>query len=714
MPNIDKINVNGTTYDLADSIARTAAENAASAASGAASAARTAQQTANNAVSYAATQTISDDGKATARANIGAASAVDVDLATSKINDINDSFSDGSTLLSDALTDKTETVNGVTYTLTGNVLSVQGTATRNSIFNLYQKTAASSAWMVPGARYIVAISVSGNPGALRIDVKTGTATSFSIYKTYANSGLYMLDLPSDVTELRVVKLSINGDTYDGTITAEISRAITATEAVLYTQAQNLTDAQRKRALGNVVGWGLLPATATTLASITMPGCYNLQLSNYAALTDLPKNFQTNRVTLLINLQQSGDSIIQMLIDRTDGYAWMRYIVISTSEVGSWSEIHNSKYLSKVDANGDANNIAWNGWYGWGSTETVTHVPDGWVAGMLLNVVRAASTKYQVAFDYTTGRLCTRNLKNSVWSAWNRIATMDDISGPRTIAIQHETRASENVPEKVYVYIPASTGYIRYEFTHFIIPNKNCNCWRIVEVCAVNDNYANPSALTVPGEWECAIHLTGRDDFSGGSTHGDEMLQSIVFMVDGAPVTISDYATITPCNDLRIIRTTTMYDPADHTTAIADHGVEYVFTTDGLTINQSLNWLTANSLYRCYMCMFTPSKAKIDRAAANSDYEVLTLPSETGQALATITKANASAVTMWDTDTGWSANVSIPVYPTGLTGGDEMWLQDNGGGDYNKVYFVICTGGTSAVGELWKSKSIYKIGYKSVS
>lgn len=71
MPNIDRINVNGTSYDVADSTARV---NAAAAMTNADAAVALAQ----NAVSYAAPQTISDESKAIARSNIGAANAQDV------------------------------------------------------------------------------------------------------------------------------------------------------------------------------------------------------------------------------------------------------------------------------------------------------------------------------------------------------------------------------------------------------------------------------------------------------------------------------------------------------------------------------------------------------------------------------------------------------------------------------------------------------------
>jgi hypothetical protein len=339
--------------------------------------------------------------------------------------------------------------------------------------------------------------------------------------------------------------------------------------------------------------------------------------------------------------------------------------------------------------------------------------------MLLNVVRAANTKYQLAFDYSTGAVYARNSKSSIWTDWKRLAFASEIpTNGKAINIRHESGsfADGAATERLHVYVPAETGYILYLMYHFVDTSNNSDVWQIYNAYQVDDNfdYASRKTLTITGEWECAIHLNGRDDFSGGHTHGDEMMQNVVFLKDGVPVTISDFSTLTPCNELRIIRSSTMYDPADHTTAIAGHGVEYVYSKDSVTIEQSLKWLVAESLTNCFLCMFLPSKNYIDRAAANSDFITESLPSETGTPLTTITKPESTGVTMWDTASGMFADVAVPVYPTGLTGGDKMTIHDNSNKPYNKVYFYVCTGGASAIGELWKSKSIYKIGYKSVT
>jgi len=464
-------------------------------------------------------------------------------------------------------------------------------------------------------------------------------------------------------------------------------------------------------------YGIVSTDTTSLASVTVPGCYRLNLANYANLTDLPTDFPTNRVTMLINLQLQENIVLQSIVDGVEGHLWIRRVNTTTADTSEWQDIHNSHYLIHTE-NADADNAAWNGWYGWGSTEAVTNVPS--TVGMLLNVVRTADTKYQLAFDHINGDVYTRNSKSSVWTDWKRLAFASEIpTTGKAINIRHESGrfADGAATERLHVYVPAETGYILYLMYHFVDASNNSDVWQIYNAYQVDDNfdYASRKTLTVTGEWECAIHLNGRDDFSGGHTHGDEMMRGdAVFLVDGVPVTISDLSTLTPCNELRIIRSSIMYDPADHTTAIADHGVEYEYKKDGVTIDQSLKWLVAEPLTNCFLSMFLPSKNYIDRAAANNDFVVESLPSETGTPLTTITKPNSNGVTMWDTASGMFANVAVPVYPSGLSGGDKMTIHDNDNKQYNKVYFYVCTGGSSAVGELWKSKSIYKIGYRDTT
>ena len=358
--------------------------------------------------------------------------------------------------------------------------------------------------------------------------------------------------------------------------------------------------------------------------------------------------------------------------------------------------------------------------------TMTNLPVR-TAGKLIVIALGQEARLGQFYFVSSGQMpiYQRFWNGSTWTAWERFikngttdalsARIDQIEAAVTpvskkvnVLYESGSYASGNATERISVYVPASVGYILYRLYHFIVPSTNCNCWQVYYYYATDESFSNLVQLSVSGELECAIHLDGRDDFSGGYTHGDEVLTGISFFVNGVPTDITTYTTMTEVDWFRVVRTTTMYDPADHTTAIANHGVEYLFDKNGMTISQSLKWLVAAQLTNCFMAMFLPSKGMIDRAVVNTDFETLALASASSEPLTTITKQNGTKVFMWDTENSYSASVEVLKYPTGLTGGDRMSISDNGGGAYNKVYFKVCGGGSSSVGELWQSKVLYKL------
>jgi hypothetical protein len=313
-----------------------------------------------------------------------------------------------------------------------------------------------------------------------------------------------------------------------------------------------------------------------------------------------------------------------------------------------------------------------------------------------------------------------------WSEWDSLAKSSVVSSindrvteiegrVKSPKIKYESGSFENglATERISVYIPAKTGYLMYRLYHYIDSSINCDCWQVYNLYFVNDSLGEQTDLTAKGEWECALHLAGRDDFSGGHTHGDELFTSMTVLLDGVPVDVSTLTTNTEFDKLTIIRTSKLYDPSDHTTEIAEHGVEYVFTKDGLTVRQSIKWLVSESLTNCFMAMFLPLKNKIDRAFFNSRSDIAELASATSERTDTVTASKATSTTMWDSDGGLSGTIAILHYPTGLTDGDKASISDNGGLSYNKLYYKVCgTGYASTVGELWKSESVYALNFNT--
>ena len=306
--------------------------------------------------------------------------------------------------------------------------------------------------------------------------------------------------------------------------------------------------------------------------------------------------------------------------------------------------------------------------------------------------------FAINYEYTVPSIDTLNRTIN-----NRIIGADN----KCFAQYYASSDLTHVSEEIRVWTKAHTGYVMYRFTHYIDDTleNNYNIWRIFRVYRATDpGVSSVDNITISGELECAIKLEGRDDFSGGSTHGDEIMTDVVFLLDGKPIDIASLTAITAFNELRICRTSTLYDPANHTAEIAEHGCEYVFAEDGLKINQMLKWLVAEDLENCFLAMCTPAKAVTNKVYTNADYQIIPL----GASSFSVNKDGATTAYMYGDTSGVSVLFAIEEYPTGKIGGDKWSVTDNGGLGYNKMYYHCASrGARSSIGELWRSVTIYK-------
>ncbi len=262
-------------------------------------------------------------------------------------------------------------------------------------------------------------------------------------------------------------------------------------------------------------------------------------------------------------------------------------------------------------------------------------------------------------------------------------------------------------EKVYVYIPTTVGYVKYEIAHSYKESINSDVWRINRAYASDLFFNDKFALTSSGEWECAVHLQGRDDFSGGIAHGDEIFTDITFVVNGIPVDITNYTEITEVESFSFIQMSNLYDPADSTTIIAKHGSEHIFSNEKVTINQSLIWQTDVIITSCYMAMHLPAQSATDKMSNDRTFEIFDVGSGVGYGM--YPKARKVSVFSEDKNTGVFSRMSIGEYPTEYEGGDTLLVTNNGSTGYHKCYFIIsATNGASvSSGTLWKTETFYE-------
>lgn len=322
--------------------------------------------------------------------------------------------------------------------------------------------------------------------------------------------------------------------------------------------------------------------------------------------------------------------------------------------------------------------------------SMTNMPDGWIGGGCIITYNNNGTLWQRLFSNTQS--FTRYTTSGSW--------FNDASGAVCVTYLNEA-GDDNSTEQVLVdiMITRSMKRVRFALGHCVNNSINADVWRLMYIAVLN-SAGTETKITRRGEFECAVHLLNRPDFSGGVVHGDEVDDSITFFTNGAPANVNAVGGL--YERFIVVRNSTLYDPDDNTTPIAKHGVEYIFDSNGLKVKQSLKWLVAESLTNCYLAMLPIKKAYSGYRYDDTSFEV----KQNTLSNYSFSIPNAKSVTEYGG--GSKTTMSIEEYPTGLTGGDKATITDNSGIDYNKVYFVICSSGTSAVDELWKTITNYHV------
>lgn len=272
-----------------------------------------------------------------------------------------------------------------------------------------------------------------------------------------------------------------------------------------------------------------------------------------------------------------------------------------------------------------------------------------------------------------------------------------------------------VTERLDIYIPTVYGFVKYRFAHVVDADINADNWRIVGAYACDDNLNDRFQITTTGEWEMAIKIDGRSDFIGGNLHGDEVVNAVHFFVNGAKLSLDNLSEFTEFQTLRIVEDTQMYDPADNATKVATHGKEYIFTENGLTLKQVVNWTTRQNIDASYLTMLpifrgndTYSALQItDRYYCDADfveYDVSTTDDYAGFAW----KKDVRYATIYSDKSGVCAAVEIVKTPDTVGGG---WFKVATAEQYNKLYFT-CAGHnglhTTEIGERWNTETRYNI------
>lgn len=250
-----------------------------------------------------------------------------------------------------------------------------------------------------------------------------------------------------------------------------------------------------------------------------------------------------------------------------------------------------------------------------------------------------------------------------------------------------------------VYIPNADGYVKYEFLHEYNTEIYADVWRVDLVKHTDKSFVEDYSISTSGEWEVAIKIKNRDDFAGGGAHGDEQYTGITWIVDGKPVDITTFTTMTPFEELTIVQQSNLLDPDDHTTVFATHNSIHVFDKDGLIIRQSVVYAGSYTIATAYMAMLPIAQAVSNMLVPNSNYIPV---SASNQRLYNVTDA-----VLYKTNGKVKARFYVTDFKFSQTNFNFMCV-DNGGSSYNKCYFVNCLDDTAVTsGEIWKSETHYE-------
>ena len=269
----------------------------------------------------------------------------------------------------------------------------------------------------------------------------------------------------------------------------------------------------------------------------------------------------------------------------------------------------------------------------------------------------------------------------------------------------DTNIGEAGKEQVSIFVPAIVGFVKYAFVRNEVSASNANNWRIDRAYACDDSKVVRFPITAQGEWEMALKINERADFIGGYAHGDEVLKSISFFVDGRKVNdISSLTTETKFEELRIVELTDLYDPNDGAnlstkdsfTPVAHHGREYIITKDGIRLKQFVLFDVAETMTTSYMTMFPIIRGNdsqwatqiTDSYYSDDNYDISDVSTTTTEANAYNWRFNCKRGVIWSDVSRVSAEVEM-LYQKKDNLTSEHYHKVQSSNTYNKFYWTVC-------------------------
>lgn len=469
----------------------------------------------------------------------------------------------------------------------------------------------------------------------------------------------------------------------------------------------------------------LPVTGSGPALVTQSGAFT-GTQNVLSLLDLRRedytvnglsvSWQDNRVTI------AGTAAAGGYLDLHDGvlYAARGYVTGAagtlpagryqfrvkavSGPVGSFllQSAGVSAYCASVSANALYANFTLEGL----SPHLLFSVSAGTVydrevaVGLFPFTVAAETAKYMAqASAVTTLRPGIRALGPYTWGG-GEVRRIAMPAGWKRAAVQWRSGedAGQAAAEQLIIDLPRENGFARFTLLHTQDAAKNADCWRLGKLFACDDFGQVTQTLAINGEWEAALHLKNRTDFSGGYAHGNEMQEgSLVVYLDGQPAALAALTARTAFRTLRVMESTALYDPDDPETVIARQNRVYCFDRERLVLRQRITWQCDEEITSCYVGMLPA--ARMENQLVQSEFGE---PVILDAAVNTFVHG-ARQLTVFVPGAALTMRVLQHPWAEPL-----LYLCDNGGLPYCKLYAVARLSGAVSDGEAWCSEVAYEV------
>lgn len=275
-------------------------------------------------------------------------------------------------------------------------------------------------------------------------------------------------------------------------------------------------------------------------------------------------------------------------------------------------------------------------------------------------------------------------------------------------------------EQLDIFIPTEVGYYNVNFVHGVYKTANYDIWRLYKMSAVDDTLKRRYDITNTGEFEAALRLKDRSDFCGGTLHGDEMLTAVEFYLDGEPTDVTSIKNPRAFTEMKIVRDSLFYDPADHTTQIATHRAEYIINKSGVRIKQKVVWSVDAVCDVSYLAMFPVLRTTTDASGKTVAISKQYADDTTTQVYDVLEagkkeypqkfKQGVRKITLSSDELGLTSSLEL-VDITNVPGAG--YSDCSAAEQYNKLYFTITGYGNGddykvKQGEVWEATTHYAV------